>query len=52
MLAVPTKTELVGTRTTAAHKALYLEQASRDGMRLSEWVRWLAERRVREGQAE
>jgi uncharacterized protein YqcC (DUF446 family) len=47
-MAMPTKSEIVATRATPARKALYSEQAARDGMRLAEWLRWLAERRVRE----
>lgn len=48
MVAIPTKSELVATRATPSRKALYQEQAAREGMRLSEWLRWLAERRVLE----
>ena len=41
-------TEIVATRTTAAQKSLYAEQAARDGMRLASWVRWCVERRLKE----
>ena len=45
---IPNRTALIGARATPARKALYVELAAREGLRLSEWLRQLAERRVRE----
>lgn len=35
-------------RTTESRKSAYREQAAADGMRLSEWIRRLADRRLAE----
>ena len=48
MVDLPMKSEVVATRVTPPRKALYQETAAREGMRLSEWLRALAELRVRE----
>jgi hypothetical protein len=42
------KTANAGFRSTSARKTLYRETAESEGMRLSEWLRWLADRRVAE----
>ena len=39
---------MVTLRTTSVRKALYREVAEGEGMRLSEWIRLLADRRVRQ----
>ena len=49
MTHIPNKTEILATRTTPIRKALYREQAARDAMRLSEWLRWLADCRLQVG---
>lgn len=48
MTHVPKKEAVVGVRTTPARKELWREAAARDGLRLSEWMRKLAEERIRE----
>ena len=48
MMLMPVKTERVYLRETRGRKAMWMEAATRDGKRLSEWLRALADRRVRE----
>lgn len=47
-MRVPLKEAHVGVRTTPARKELWREVAAQEGLRLSEWMRRLAERRVAE----
>lgn len=47
-MAVPNKSELVGTRVTPARKTAYVEAAQREGVRVSEWIRRQLDRRVAE----
>jgi hypothetical protein len=46
MVRVPTKEAHVGVRTTHARKELWREYAAREGLRLSDWMRKLADSRV------
>ena len=45
---VPNKEVMVATRVTRSRKALYESVAHSEGVRLSEWLRRVADRRVRE----
>ena len=45
-MPVVNKSELVGFRTTPARKVLYREVAEAQGIRVSEWLRRLADQRV------
>jgi hypothetical protein len=45
---VPNKTEVITLRVTSGRKALYRDLAARDGFRLSEWLRRLADKRMAE----
>ena len=45
---VQNKTAAMICRTTPARKALYREVAAAEGLRLSDWLRRLADRRVAE----
>jgi uncharacterized protein (DUF1778 family) len=47
-MAIPTKTEIVSTRATPARKALYRAAAEVEGLRLSEWLRRIADRHAAE----
>lgn len=47
-MAVPNRTAFVGVRTTPARKLIWQEAADRQGMRLSEWLRRVADRDARE----
>lgn len=48
MPEVNAKTDIVTMRLTPARKATYRTIAALDGLRLSEWLRTLAERRIAE----
>lgn len=48
MVQVPVKDARVGVRTTEDRKRVWQREAAREGMRLSEWLRALAERQVRQ----
>jgi hypothetical protein len=45
---VPNKEVMVATRVTRARKVLYEQVAHSEGVRVSEWLRRLADRRVNE----
>ena len=47
-MAVLNKSEMVGFRTTPVMKTLYREVAESQGVRISEWLRRLADQRVAE----
>ena len=47
-VAVPNRTAFVGVRTTPARKLIWQEAAQLQGMRLSEWLRRVADRDARE----
>lgn len=42
---VTTKTDLIRIRAEPGHKEAWRAAAAADGRKLSEWFRWLAERR-------
>ena len=46
-MAVPNKTAHTGIRTTPARKEIWREAAEREGLRLSEWLRKLADKESR-----
>lgn len=48
MISIPTKEAPINIRVTPARKAMYREQAAAEGMRLSEWLRRLADQRLAE----
>ena len=45
---MPRKTQFLYARVTPYRMSLYLESAARDGLKISEWVRMLADRRITE----
>lgn len=47
-MAVPNKEAAVAFRTTPQRKTLYRQTAESEGVRISEWLRRLADRRVAE----
>lgn len=48
MVQVPLKEAIVGVRTTAARKEVWRETAAREGLRVSAWLRKIADERVSE----
>ena len=48
VMKIPIKEAHIGLRTTTARKELWRKMAAREGLRLSEWLRKLADRRVAE----
>ena len=47
-MAVPNKVALLAFRTTLTRKTLYEQMAESEGVRMSEWLRMLADARVAE----
>jgi hypothetical protein len=47
-MAVAKKEAVTSIRTTLGRKDRYREAAESEGRRLSEWLRWLADRRLEE----
>jgi hypothetical protein len=47
-MAVQIKNEVIRVRATRARKEVWRQMAEEDGRRLSEWLRWLADRRIAE----
>jgi hypothetical protein len=45
---IPNKSDAIVVRAEPARKWLYIEAAAKEGLRLSDWIRRLADRRLSE----